>query len=32
MPIGFKNQVIANYGMVHVYFRELWFIVSSIRK
>jgi len=28
---GYTNQVIGNYGMmVHVYFHELWFIVSSI--
>jgi len=32
LMLGFKNQVIGNYGMVHVYFHELWFIVSSIRK
>jgi len=30
--LGFKNQVIGNYGMVQVYFHELWFIVSGIRK
>jgi len=30
--LGFKNQVIGNYGMVRVYFHELWFIVSGIRK
>jgi len=30
--LDFKNQVSGNYGMVHVYFHELWFIVSSIRK
>jgi len=30
--IGFKNQVIGNYGMVHVYFHKLWFIISHIRK
>jgi len=31
--LGFKNQVIGNYGMmVHVYFRKLWFIVSGIRR
>jgi len=29
--LGFKNQVIWNYGMmVHVHFHELWFIVSGI--
>jgi len=28
--LGFKNQVIGNYGMmVHVYFHELWFIVFA---
>jgi len=30
--LAFKNQVIGNYGMVHVYFHELWFIVSGIHK
>ena len=32
LMLGFKNQVIGNYGMVHVHFHELWFIVSGIRK
>jgi len=30
--LGFKNQVIGNYGMVHVYFHELLFIISGICK
>jgi len=30
--LGFKNQVTGNYGMVHVYLHELWFIVSGICK
>ena len=31
LMLGYKNQVIGNYGvMVHVYFHELWFIVSGI--
>ena len=30
--LGFKNQVIGNYGMVHVYFHELRLIISGIRK
>jgi len=31
--LGFKNQVIGNYGMiVHVYFHELWFVISGIRR
>jgi len=31
--LGFKNQVIGNYGMMmHVYFHKLWIIVSGIRR
>ena len=30
--LGFKNQVIRKFGMVHVYLHELWFIVSGICK
>jgi len=33
LMLGFKNQVIGNYGMmVHAYFHELWLIVSGIRR